>query len=59
LDRRLDESQSQFGCCGEGKNLLPLPGIEYRPSLYRAMNFRKYNYAVTKYKLKLKEQEEE
>jgi hypothetical protein len=32
LDRRLAESQSQSGCCGEQKNLLVLQGIE--PNLW-------------------------
>jgi hypothetical protein len=32
LDRRMGGPQSQSGCCGGNKNLLPLPGIEPRPS---------------------------
>jgi hypothetical protein len=28
LDMRLGEPRSQSGCCGEGNNLFPLPGIE-------------------------------
>jgi hypothetical protein len=32
LDRRLGGPQSQFGRCGEERNLLPLLGIEPRPS---------------------------
>jgi hypothetical protein len=34
LDRKLCGPQSQYGCCGEEKNLFPLPGIEpWSPSL--------------------------
>jgi hypothetical protein len=32
LDRTLREPQSQSGRCGVEKNLVPLPGIEQRPS---------------------------
>jgi hypothetical protein len=36
LNRRLGELQSQCGCCGEEKNILPLLGIKPQLAGYQA-----------------------
>jgi hypothetical protein len=49
FDRKLGGPQSQSGCCGVEKNLLPLRGIETcrparSPSLYRLRYPGSYNF---------------